>query len=58
MSTMTKNYVKRMNSRRHTITHEELNHWFLIWGIIGERRQRVALVRHVPIFDKGPGAQL
>lgn len=58
MKSMTNNYVKTNNAKAHSTPHNELNHWFRIWGIIGERREPVTPVRTAPFFDKGPGAQL
>ncbi len=42
----------------HNIKHEELNKWFLIWGIIGVRRQINPVIRLMPYFDRGPGSTM
>lgn len=48
MKSMTNNYVKTNNAKAHSTPHNELNHWFRIWGIIGERREPVTPVRTAP----------
>ncbi len=30
------------NCRPHNITHEEVNHWFRLWGILGKRHHAEA----------------
>ena len=55
---MTNYYVKNAPKtvrRWHSMKHEEMNRWFKIWGIIGERRQQAPVVRLAPYLDIGPG---
>ncbi len=38
-----------------SLTNEELTDWFIVWGIVGKRRQINPVIRLMPYFDRGPG---
>ena len=55
---MAHNYVANSNRsayKPHKMTHEEMNHWFFVWGIIVKRRHSKPVLRPELYFDKGPG---
>ena len=55
---MTNRYVRsapKTLMKWHSMEHEEMNRWFRIWGIIGQRRQINPVVALMPYFDRGPG---
>lgn len=38
----------------HTISPDEVNQWFRVWGIIGEKREAVPY-RVQNVYERGPG---
>ena len=49
---MTTNYVPNTNGKaRKVMSLDEINHWFRVWGILGERRpKRLAIVKRKFVY--------
>ncbi len=43
----------RRGHRYHDMDHQDVNRWFRVWGIIGERRQPVLFLKVVaPVLTR------